>query len=79
MDPIKPTYLRQNLYKILDEVLKTGEPVAIEREGEVLKLSLEKPKRITLDTLQRREDVIVGDPDELATLSWEDEVNLDLP
>jgi len=31
------------------------------------------------DPLVRRPDVILGDPDELISLSWEQEINLDLP
>lgn len=30
--------LRENIYKIIDGVLKTGQPVEIERNGQTLKL-----------------------------------------
>lgn len=79
MNKVKPTFLRQNLYKILDEILETGEPITIDRDGETLKLSLERPKRIDIRNLKRRDDVIIGNPDDLVNLSWEDEVHLDLP
>ncbi|MEY3064459.1 MAG: hypothetical protein RLZZ532_1251, partial [Cyanobacteriota bacterium] len=32
-----------------------------------------------LQSLVRRPNVILGDPDELISLSWEQEINLDLP
>ncbi len=30
--------LRQDIYKILDEIIKTGKPVEIERNGSVLRI-----------------------------------------
>ena len=32
-----------------------------------------------LEKLKKRTDVIVGDPNDLVDISWEGEVNLDLP
>ncbi|MEB3309051.1 MAG: type II toxin-antitoxin system Phd/YefM family antitoxin [Snowella sp.] len=78
MKSITPTELRGNLYNLLDEVLKTGIPLEIERGGKRLRIV---PVEIG-DKLQRlvhRPDVILGDPNDLVSVSWEQEVNLDLP
>lgn len=75
---ITPTQLRQNLYNLLDEVLNTGIPLEINRGGKLLRIMpVEKVDK--LKRLKKRPDVIVGHPDDLIDISWEGEVNLDLP
>ncbi|MEB3311431.1 MAG: type II toxin-antitoxin system Phd/YefM family antitoxin [Snowella sp.] len=78
MKSVTPTELRGNLYNLLDEVLSTGIPLEIDRGGKRLRIvpveAVDKLQR-----LARRPDVISGDPDELVSLGWEQEVNLDLP
>ena len=63
MGSISLTALRNNLFKIVDGIIKTGNPVEIERNGHRLKIILEE-KRSKLDNL-RPHDCIVGDPDDL--------------
>ncbi len=73
---ISPTELRKNIYKILDQVLETGQPVEIKRRGSVLRIVPAEP----VDRFQRlasRPEIIKGDPEELVHLEWE--VDLDLP
>ena len=78
MKSVTPTELRGNLFNLLDEILKTGIPLEIDRGGKRLRIvPVEKIDK--LQNLVRRPDVILGDPDELISLSWEQEVNLDLP
>jgi hypothetical protein len=60
--------LRENVYRILDEVLETGVPVEIERGGKLLRISAVEPAS-KLGRLKRR-DCIVGDPDGLVHLNW---------
>lgn len=66
MEKISITYLRQNLFNIVDQVLATGKPVEIERHG---KRVLIVPEQDTskLSRLKRR-SLIRGDaaslPDE---------------
>ncbi len=67
---IKATKLRQNLYRILDEILESGVPVEIERNGRVLKIIPEKVNK--LGNLEKHE-VINGDPEELVHLDWSKE------
>ena len=41
MRPMSLTALRNNLFKIVDEVIKTGNPVELERKGHRLKIVIE--------------------------------------
>lgn len=66
---ITATRLRQNLYRILDEVLETGEPVEIERKGKILRIVPEKQGSI-FDRIEGHPDLIVGDPEELVHIDW---------
>ena len=50
---ITPTYLRANLYKLLDEVIEKGHIIELERKGEKIIISLEK-KPLVFDKLERR-------------------------
>ena len=78
MKSVTPTELRKNLYNLLDEILKTGIPLEIDRGGKRLKIvPVETINK--LHNLVDRPDVIEGDPLDLVNISWEEEVNLDLP
>jgi antitoxin (DNA-binding transcriptional repressor) of toxin-antitoxin stability system len=74
---VKPSQLRANLYRLLDRVLRTGEPIEIDRAGQKL-LLVPKEKRGKLHNLTRR-DVITGDPEDLVHLNWSKEWKGDLP
>jgi hypothetical protein len=74
---VKPSRLRANLYRLLDRVLRTGEPIEIDRGGKKL-LIVPKEKQTKLNNLVRR-DVIVGDPEDLVHLDWSKEWRGDLP
>ncbi len=64
--------LRADIYRILDHVLETGEPVEIERKGQRLRIVPEESLR-KLDRLVGRSDAVVGDSDELIHLDWSGE------
>jgi hypothetical protein len=66
MAPLSLTALRNNLFKIVDEIIRTGIPAEIERNGHRLKIVLEE-KKSKLDNLKPH-DCIVGDPDDLIKL-----------
>lgn len=68
--------LRANIYRMLDEVLETGQPLEIERNGKTLVIA-PKEKQSIWDRLPRREGAIVGDPDELIHIDWSSEWNPD--
>jgi len=78
MKSITATELRANIYKLLDEVVNTGIPIEINKGGKKLKIMpVEKANK--LGNLVSRPNVIKGNPDDLVDISWEKEVNLDLP
>jgi prevent-host-death family protein len=77
MKIVTPTELRANIYNLLDEVLDTGVPLEIKKGDK--KLRIVPVERVDkLQNLTRKPEVIVGDPEELVEISWENEVNLDL-
>lgn len=64
--------LRQDIYRILDQVLETGEPVIVERRGKRIRIAAEEtPSRI--GSLVRRPDVVVGDSEDFVHLDWSNE------
>ncbi len=78
MKTITPTELRSNIYNLLDEVLRTGIPIEINKGNRKLRIvPIEKIDK--LQNLISRPNVIKGDPNDLVDISWEKEVNLDLP
>ena len=78
MKVITVTELRGNIYKLLDEILNTGIPIEINKGGKKLRI-MPVSKVNKLQNLISRPDVIKGDPDDLSDISWEKEMNLDLP
>jgi hypothetical protein len=68
---LKASTLRENIYRILDEVIETGVPVEIERRGKILKIVPGEPKS-KLANLQER-PYLLTDPEELVHLDWSDE------
>jgi antitoxin (DNA-binding transcriptional repressor) of toxin-antitoxin stability system len=64
--------LRRDIYRILDRVIETGEPIIIERRGHRIRIATEEaPSR--LDSLVRRPDVVVGDSEDFVDLDWSGE------
>lgn len=60
--------LRQNVYRLLDRVLETGEPIAIKRKGRFLKI-VPATTGGKLRNLIRRKTT-VGRPEDLVHLDW---------
>jgi hypothetical protein len=78
MKTITPTELRANIYNLLDEVINTGVPIEIRKGDKKLRIvAVEKVDKF--QNLVSRPHIIQGDPEELVGISWEHEVNLDLP
>lgn len=66
---ITASRLRENIYRVLDEILATGVPVEIERNGRILRIVADdEPTR--LGRLVRRPDALVGDPEDIVHLDW---------
>jgi len=78
MKTITVTELRGNIFKLLDEVLNTGIPIEIKKGGKKLKI-VPVDKADKLQNLVSRPNAIKGNPNDLVNISWEKEVNLDLP
>jgi hypothetical protein len=78
MKSITPTELRANIYNLLDEVLETGVPLEIRKGDRKLRIVPDE-KVDKFQNLISRSHVIRGDPEDLVDISWENEVNLDLP
>jgi hypothetical protein len=68
---LKASSLRENIYRILDQVLETGVPVEIERHGKLLRIVPEEP-RSKLDNLKAR-PYLLSDPEDLVHLDWSGE------
>lgn len=71
MEAIRPSQLRQNLYRILDRVLETGEPVEIIRRGRRMRIIVDTPSR--LEVLEPHPDYVVGDAEALVEWDWSEE------
>jgi hypothetical protein len=69
--PLKASQLRENIYRILDEILETGVPIEIERKGKILRIAPAE-RRSKLENLKPRE-YLLSDPEELVHLDWSDE------
>lgn len=68
---LKPSNLRQNIYRILDQVAKTGVPVEIDRKGLILKIIPVK-KISRLHNLKKR-PVLNCDPETIVHMDWSKE------
>ncbi len=78
MKTVTPTELRGNIYNLLDEILNSGIPIEIRKGKRKLRIvPVEKTNK--LQNLIRRPNVIKDNPNDLVNISWEEEVNLDLP
>lgn len=64
----KPSQLRENIYRILDQVLETGVPVEVERHGRKLRIIPVEPIS-KLDRLEPH-DYLRCEPDDLVHLDW---------
>lgn len=65
--------LRENVYKLLDEVVATGRPLEVERKGKLLRI-IPVETRSKLGRLKKH-DLIVGDPEDLVHIDWSSEWN----
>lgn len=65
------TRLRQNIYKLLDQVAKTGVPIEINRNGKTLRIiKTEEHKKIK--NLRKR-PVFNCDPEDIISMDWSHE------
>ena len=65
---VTASQLRQNIYRILDEVAETGTPVEIRRKGNILKITTSRPLG-KIQNLKRR-PVLRCPPEAIVHLDW---------
>ena len=63
--------LRENVYRLLDQVLQNGTPVQIQRKGRTLKIVAEDAPQKTSRLVRR--NIINGEPTDLIHLDWSNE------
>lgn len=69
---ITASELRQNVYRLLDEVLASGVPLEVERSGRRLRIvPVDPPPK--LSRLSPHPGTIVGDPEDLVHVDWSGE------
>ncbi len=67
------SHLRQNIYRILDEVIETGQPVEIERKGSVVRIETKVQDKSIFEILTPHPGSIAGDADDLVDIDWSEE------
>lgn len=61
--------LRQDVYRLLDEVLETGVPLEIERNGRLLRIvPVDAPSK--LSRIRGNPNALIGDPDDIVHMDW---------
>ena len=68
---ISSTKLRENIYRFLDNALKTGEAIEVRRKGRVLRIVPEPP--VSRMAQLRRRPTIVGNAEDLVHMDWSGE------
>jgi antitoxin (DNA-binding transcriptional repressor) of toxin-antitoxin stability system len=63
--------LRQNIYRLLDGVVETGQPLAVKRGDRMLLIVAEKP--VSKLARLRPHKCIPGNPEDLVHLDWSQE------
>lgn len=69
---ITPSKLRANLFKLLDQLLETGETLEVRRKGEVIKIVPPK-KKSKFERLVAHPDAVDGDLENLVHMDWSHE------
>jgi hypothetical protein len=75
--PLNASTLRENIYRLLDSVLETGQPLEIERKGKLLRV-IPVPGSSKIGNLVKH-DCLRGDPESIVHLDWSREWRHDLP
>jgi prevent-host-death family protein len=74
---ITASALRNDIYRLLDRVAETGDPLVVSRKGHLLKIVSEKrPGKLMQLT---RHECIQGNADDLVHMDWSGEWSHDLP
>jgi antitoxin (DNA-binding transcriptional repressor) of toxin-antitoxin stability system len=68
---VSASQLRQDIYRLLDRVLKTGKALEIRRGGRLLKIVPVEPEK-KLASLEKR-NILKGNPEDLVHVDWSGE------
>jgi hypothetical protein len=68
---ITASKLRENIYRILDDIVESGTPVEINRKGKTLKIVYEKSVKKTSRLVRR--NIIQGRAEDLIHMDWSEE------
>ena len=71
MKTLTPSKLREDIYRILDQVALKGKTVTVERKGVLLRI-VPPEKKSRLSLLKKRK-FIRGNPDDLPDIHWDKE------
>jgi len=74
---ITPSALRRDLYRLLDQVLESGQALEVECKGELLQI-VPKKRPSKMSRLVRH-PCLTGDPESIVHLDWSQEWRHDLP
>lgn len=75
---VTPSQLRADVYRLLDQVLETGIPLEIERNGRRLRIVPEDPPS-KLDRIVPHPGFLIGDPEDIVEMDWSQYWNPDPP
>lgn len=70
-EELSPTRLRADLYRVLDHVLASGEPVEVERKGRRIRITADQPPRLSL--LRPHSDYLKVLKDDVVHVDWSSE------
>jgi hypothetical protein len=65
---ITASKLREDIYRILDEAIASGQPVEVLRKGTVLRIIPEK--RVSKLAKLKKRDCFIGDLDDVIGMDW---------
>jgi len=68
---ITATQLRKDVYRLLDQVVDSGERIEVKRKGKRIQI-VPVDHHSKLDSLQNHPSAIAGDPDKLVHTDWSD-------
>jgi antitoxin (DNA-binding transcriptional repressor) of toxin-antitoxin stability system len=68
---ITATQLRKDVYRLLDQVVDSGEIIEVKRKGKLIRIEPVEGSH-KLESLKAHPSSICGDPDELVHMDWSD-------
>ena len=74
---ITATQLRKDVYRLLDQVVDSGEVIEVKRKGKFIRIEPAERSH-KLGSLKPHPDTICGDPEELVYMDWSDQWQPDL-